>query len=98
MKATEKKSPKYYVAEGNLLRSAEAIAFLYEMTHLGVDGREGRRGVLNTATMDLLKAYNTADIITKDELQTLLVRFHAVNAKNDADREEKAAKRRGEAA
>lgn len=98
MKDTKKKSPKYYVAEGTLLRAAEAIAFLYEMNQLGVDGREGRRRVLNNATMNLLKAYNAADIITKDELQTLLVKFHAVNAKNDKDREERAAKRRGESA
>jgi hypothetical protein len=97
MKGTEKKSPKYYVAEGNLLRSAEAIAFLYTMD-LGVQGKEGRRGILNKATMDLLKAYEAADIITKDELHALLVKFHAVNAKNDADREEQAEKRREAAA
>ena len=96
MSNDEKKSPKYYVAEGTLLRSAEAIAFLYGMD-LGVQGREGYRNVLNKATMDLLKAYEVADIITKNELHTLLVKFHAVNAKNDKERAEKAAKRRAEA-
>ncbi len=98
MSTPEKKSPKYYVAEGNLLRSAEAIAFLYDMDHLGVQGKEGRRDVLNKATMDLLKAYEVADIITKDELHTLLVKFHAINAKNDKERAEKAVKHREVAA
>jgi hypothetical protein len=94
MKDTEEKSPKFYVAEGNLLRSAEAIDFIYEMGHIGVQPKAAYRKILNKATMDLLKAYEVADIITKNELHTLLVKFHAINAKNDKIREEKAAKRR----
>jgi len=82
----ERKSPKFYVADGIVLRMREAIAYLIE--HVEYSGSMKDRCVLSLKkqTFNTLDSLHYAGMITEDEGLELKFKLSALLNKDEEER------------
>ncbi len=93
MKDTEEKSPKYYVAEGVMLRMRESIAYVLDNpdstitnTHLA-----RRERALGDCTKQVLETLMNCGVITLEECTDLKKKLWDLLDEDEVKRREKAA-------
>lgn len=85
----ERKSPKFYVADGIVLRMREAIAYVIEHVEGHESLNERRIGKLIDTTSLVLDDLSTCKIITRDEFRELNKKLRDLLEKDEEDRTSK---------
>ena len=85
----ERKSPKFYVADGIVLRMREAIAYVIDhVEHVG-SGKERAIDALRKRTFGTLDTLHYSGVITEDEGLELKLKLSNLLNKDDEERASK---------